>query len=182
MLSLCYVHLEKTEHAFSNSLHKNCRTCVVFFSLATSDNLTQLLIVRDFLFSISGAHTGCFRLQGTFYCIASLKKNKKKKQRLQFYKLCKVLILNGWIKRYPMVKILSRIKRCGVDSSWGGGSKVEVVTHRFKLFWHVTVIPFGPCGKQKAVKFTVGCGRHGPVLHRNQDYLFPLISPACASE
>lgn len=81
-----------------------------------------------------------------------------------------------------MVKILSRIKRCGVDSSWGE-SKVEMVTHRFKLFWlHITVIPFGPCGKQKAVKFTLGCGRHGPVLHRNQNFLFPLISPACASE
>lgn len=54
-----------------------------------------------------------------------------------------------------MVKILSRIKRCGVDSSWGE-SKVEMVTHRFKLFWlHITVIPFGPCGKQKAVKFTL---------------------------
>lgn len=64
----------------------------------------------------------------------------------------------------------------------GGESKVEMVTHRFKLFWlHVTVIPFGSCGKQKAMKFTLGCGRHGPVLHRNQNFLFPLISSACAS-
>lgn len=47
-----------------------------FFFLATSDNLTQLLIVWNFLFSISGAHTGCFRLQGTFYCIAQKKQNK----------------------------------------------------------------------------------------------------------
>lgn len=31
-LTLLRPFVKKTEHAFSNSLHKNCRTCVVFFS------------------------------------------------------------------------------------------------------------------------------------------------------
>lgn len=86
-LTLLRPFVKKTEHAFSNSLHKNCG---VFFPLQLQTTWHNFL-----LFEIS-----CFQFREHTQAVLDCKEHsivlpKKTKQRLQFYKLCKVLILNG---------------------------------------------------------------------------------------
>lgn len=75
------IQLNATARASSHFLH-NAVGLILMFSLhflAASDNqleVTQLLIVWDFLFSISGAHVLFLRLKGIFDCAGLLKKTK----------------------------------------------------------------------------------------------------------